>query len=226
MKRDVLLVAPIYAPTREQLESDYTVHRLWEAKDRDAMLATLADRIEILVTSGGAGAARTLIERLPRLRLIACFGVGVDAIDLAAARERDIAVTNTPDVLTDDVADLAIGLMLAALRGIAAADRYVRAGRWKQGAMPLQSKVTGKRVGVVGMGRIGQAIARRAAAFDMTIAWNGPRAKEVRMALRAQPRCARRQCRRADRGLPWRSDDARADQPGRAAGPGSARRLR
>lgn len=179
MKRDVLLVAPIYAPTRERLESDYTVHRLWDAKDRAAMLGTLADRIEILVTSGGAGAARSLIERLSRLRLIACFGVGVDAIDLAAARERGIAVTNTPDVLTDDVADLAIGLMLSALRGIAAADRYVRAGRWKQGAMPLQSKVTGKRVGIVGMGRIGQAIARRAAAFDMTIAWNGPRAKEV-----------------------------------------------
>ena len=172
------------------LESDYTVHRLWEAKDRDAMLAMLADRIEILVTSGGAGAARTLIERLPRLRLIACFGVGVDAIDLAAARERDIAVTNTPDVLTDDVADLAIGLMLAALRGIAAADRYVRAGRWKQGAMPLQSKVTGKRVRHCrnGKDRTGDRAARGGFRHDDCVERTARQGSTV--ALRAGPRGA------------------------------------
>jgi hydroxypyruvate reductase len=179
MKRDVLLVARLYGPTQAELEASHAVHRWWEASDRAALLEAIAPRTEIVVTTGGAGASRELMERLPRLRLIACFGVGVDAIDLAAARERGIAVTNTPDVLTDDVADLAVGLMIAALRGIAAADRYVRAGRWKQGAMPLQSKVTGKRVGIVGMGRIGQAIARRAAAFDMPIAWNGPRTKEL-----------------------------------------------
>jgi lactate dehydrogenase-like 2-hydroxyacid dehydrogenase len=119
------------------------------------------------------------MARLPQLQLIACFGVGVDAIDLPAAHARGIAVTNTPEVLTDDVADLALGLMLAALRGIAAADRFVRAGRWPHGAMALQRKVSGKRLGIVGMGRIGQAIARRAAAFDMTIAWHGPRAKPL-----------------------------------------------
>jgi lactate dehydrogenase-like 2-hydroxyacid dehydrogenase len=179
MTEDVLLVAPLYAPTQAELESACTVHRLWQAADRQAFLAELAPRIGIVVTTGGAGASRALIERLPSLRLIACFGVGVDAIDLAAARERGIAVTNTPDVLTDDVADLAMGLIIAALRGIAAADRYVRAGRWTGGAMPLQTKVSGKRLGIVGMGRIGQAIARRAAAFDMAIAWHGPRAKEV-----------------------------------------------
>jgi len=113
------------------------------------------------------------------LRLIACFGVGVDAIDLAAARERGIAVTNTPDVLTDDVADLAIGLMLATMRGISAADRYVRAGLWLRGPMGVQTKVSGKALGIVGMGRIGQAIAKRAAAFGMPIAWTGPRAKDL-----------------------------------------------
>ena len=179
MKPDILQVTSIYAPSQAQLDANYAVHKLWEATDRDALIDAIASRTEILVTTGGAGASRQLMEKLPRLRLIACFGVGVDAIDLVAARERGIAVTNTPDVLTDDVADLAIALMLAALRGVAAADRYVRAGRWKQGAMPLQSKVTGKRVGIVGMGRIGQAIARRAAAFEMAIAWNGPRAKDV-----------------------------------------------
>ncbi len=88
-------------------------------------------------------------------------------------------MTNTPDVLTDDVADLAIGLMLAAMRGIAAADRYVRAGRWLRANMGLQSKVSGKSLGIVGMGRIGQAIARRAAAFEMSISWTGPRPKNL-----------------------------------------------
>jgi len=179
MKTEVLQVAPIHGPCQARLEADYTVHRLWLAPDREAFVRQVAPRVEAIVTTGGAGAARALIGQLPRLRLIACFGVGVDAIDLAAARERGIAVTNTPEVLTDDVADLAIGLMLAALRGIVTADRYVRSSLWLRGHMPLQTKVTGKRLGIVGMGRIGQAIARRAAAFDMAIAWNGPRAKAL-----------------------------------------------
>ena len=179
MKRDVLLVAPLHAATQAELEADYTVHRVWQAADRDAALAAVASRIEICVTTGGAGASRSLIERLPALKLIACFGVGVDAIDLAAARERAIAVTNTPEVLTDDVADLALALILDAMRGISAGDRHVRAGRWAAGAFPLRTRMSGKRLGIVGMGRIGQAIARRAAAFDMQIAWHGPRGKEV-----------------------------------------------
>jgi hydroxypyruvate reductase len=179
MKHDLLLVAPVHGPSQAMLESSYTVHRLWEAADRDALLARVAPQVRMVVTTGGAGAQRALIERLPRLGLIACFGVGVDAIDLAAARERGIAVTNTPDVLTDDVADLAIGLMLAALRGIVVADRYVRSGQWLLAHMPVQLKASGKRLGIIGMGRIGQAIARRAAAFDMTIAWHGPRAKPL-----------------------------------------------
>src|SRR4029434_2786381 len=177
MKRDLLLIAPLYGPTQAHLEAVYEVHHLWEATDRGELLRRIAPRVEVAVTTGGAGAARTLMEQLPQLRLIACFGVGVDAIDLAAARERGVAVTNTPDVLTDDVADLAIGLMLATLRGIAAADRYVRAGNWPRANMALQSKVSGKAIGIVGMGRIGQAIARRAAAFDMAIAWKGPHPK-------------------------------------------------
>ena len=179
MKPDVLLVAPLHAPTQAELESNYTAHRLWEAAPREALLQSVASTVAVVVTTGGAGAGRELIERLPRLKLIACFGVGVDAIDLAAARERGVAVSNTPEVLTDDVADLAIALMLDAMRGISAGDRYVRAGRWLQGALPLQAKVSGKRLGIVGMGRIGQAIARRAAAFDMRIVWHGPRPKDV-----------------------------------------------
>ena len=179
MTRDVLLVSPLHAGTQVELEAGYAVHRLWQAADRDALLATVAPHVEICVTTGGAGASRGLIERLPALKLIACFGVGVDAIDLAAARERAIAVTNTPDVLTDDVADLALALVLDAMRGISAGDRYVRAGSWLDGTFPLQVRMSGKRLGIVGMGRIGQAIARRAAAFDMQIAWQGPRRKQL-----------------------------------------------
>ncbi len=175
VKPEVLAIAPLYQPAQAKLEAAYTTHLLWKAVDRDALIAEVAPRIDVVVTSGGgAGIKRPLMEQLPQLKLISCFSVGLDSVDLVAARERGVAVTNTPDVLTDDVADLAIGLMLATARRIAAADRFVREGRWLQGGYPLTSKVSGKKLGIVGMGRIGQGIARRAAAFDMQIAWHGP----------------------------------------------------
>jgi len=176
---EVLLAAPIYKPAQAKLEATYTTHSLLNASDRTALISDVAPRIDVVVTSGGgAGIQRALMEQLPKLKLIACFSVGLDSVDLAAARELGIAVTNTPDVLTDEVADLAVGLMLATSRRIAAADRFVRAGRWLDGGFALTSKVSGKRLGIVGMGRIGQAIARRAAAFDMQIAWHGPAKKD------------------------------------------------
>ncbi len=117
------------------------------------MIAEVAPRIDVVVTSGGgAGIKRPLIEQLPHLKLIACFSVGLDSVDLAAAREHGVAVTNTPDVLTDDVADLAIGLMLATARRIAAADRFVRAGRWLQGAFPLYQQGQRQATGHCGHG--------------------------------------------------------------------------
>ncbi|HVE88137.1 MAG TPA: NAD(P)-dependent oxidoreductase, partial [Burkholderiaceae bacterium] len=180
MKPEVLLVAPIYKPAQTELEATYTTHSLLNVSDRAAVISQVAPRIDVVVTSGGgAGIQRALMEQLPKLKLIACFSVGLDSVDLTAARERGIAVTNTPDVLTDDVADLAIGLMLATARRMAAAARFVRAGSWLKGGFPLTSKVSGKRLGIVGMGRIGQGIARRAAAFDMQIAWHGPSDKKL-----------------------------------------------
>jgi hydroxypyruvate reductase len=179
MKPALLMVAPIHSATQARLESAYRVERWYDAPDRDALLAQVAPDVRVAVTSGGAGMKAALIEKLPRLELIACFGVGVDAIDLAAARARGIRVTNTPDVLTDDVADLALGLMLATVRRIVAADRYVRERRWLEGPMPLTGRMKGTRLGIVGMGRIGQAIAQRAAAFGMDIAYFGPRPKPV-----------------------------------------------
>ena len=118
-----------------------------------------------------------MMDRLPGLEILAGFGVGYDRFDLKAAKARGVVVTNTPDVLTDDVADLAIGLTIATLRRMVALDRFVRAEKWAAGeTAPLARKVAGKRIGIVGLGRIGRAIARRAEGFGMAIAYTGPRA--------------------------------------------------
>lgn len=113
------------------------------------------------------------MDRLPNLEIIANFGVGYDAIDIDAAKERGIRVTNTPDVLSDDVADLALALMLDVSRRLTFGDRYVREGKWEEGNFPLQRKVSGRKVGILGLGRIGQAIASRASAFNMKVAYHG-----------------------------------------------------
>jgi len=118
-----------------------------------------------------------MMDCLPRLKILAGFGVGYDRFDLAAAKKRGVVVTNTPDVLTEDVADLAIALTLAVLRRVVALDRFLRAGRWAAGeTAPLARKMSGKRLGIVGLGRIGRAIAKRAEGFGMPIAYTGPRA--------------------------------------------------
>jgi hydroxypyruvate reductase len=174
MSTEILIAGKMPQFTLDKLESTFTCHRLWEAADRAAFLADLAPRVRGIATTGFDGASRELIESLPNLEIISCFGVGVDAIDLAAARERNIIVTNTPDVLNDDVADLAVALMLSVARAIPQGDRYVRDGRWEtEGMMALQTQFSGKTVGILGLGRIGKVIARRCEAFDCTILYHG-----------------------------------------------------
>ena len=134
-------------------------------------------RIRAIATEANRGATRELIASLPKLEIISCFGVGVDGIDLAAARERAIPVTNTPGVMVDECADLAIGMMLASARQIVHADRYVRSSEWLKGPIGLGRSVGGKTVGVVGLGGIGRAITDRAQAFRMKVLWHGPRPK-------------------------------------------------
>jgi D-3-phosphoglycerate dehydrogenase len=112
-----------------------------------------------------------MMDALPKTRIISCFGVGYDAIDVAAAKARNIAVTNTPDVLTDDVADMAIALLLATARRIPFGDAHVRSGAWSAAPMPLTTSISRKRIGILGFGRVGRAVARRAAGFDMTVAY-------------------------------------------------------
>ena len=179
MSIEILIATPIYPATLAALGQTYTAHHLWQAPDRGALLADLKDRARAIVTSGGAGADARLINALPKAEIIACFGVGYDAIDLDAARVRNMAVTNTPDVLTDDVADLALALILDSQRRISRGDRYVRTGKWVKGGMELGTALTGRKLGIVGLGRIGLATARRAEACGMKIAYHGPRKKNA-----------------------------------------------
>ena len=174
MKGDeVLSVAPFYAPSYESMERDFTVHKLWQTPDRDALLAELGGRLRALQTSASSGAGAKLMDALPKLEIISHFGVGVDSVDLKAAAQRGIIVTNTPDVLNECVADLAMGLTVATLRRISLGDRFVRAGSWLKGEFPLTQKVGGKTMGILGYGRIGKAIAKRAESFGMRIAYHG-----------------------------------------------------
>ena len=174
----VAILTPLHAPTLARLHATYDCRNLWDGAPDQASLAQVAERAEVLVTFSPRGVDAATIEALPRLRLVACFGVGVDAVDLDACRARGIRVSNTPDVLTEDVADMAMALMLATLRRIVVGDRHVREGRWLSGPMPLTTALSRKRVGIVGLGRIGLAIAERCAAFGCEIAWHGPRPKE------------------------------------------------
>ncbi len=160
-------LSPLFLPG---LQAACVLHDRLHEQDPPA-LARVAPLVRGIAASGESRVGAGLIAQLPALQIISVMGVGYDGVDVAAARARGVMVTHTPDVLNDDVADLAIALMLAAARQLPAADRYVRGGHWAQGAMPLARKMSGARLGLLGMGRIGQAIARRARAFDMAMSY-------------------------------------------------------
>lgn len=160
------------------LEEKFDVIRLWKEKDPEKLLQDRKNDIVAISSVHYVPVSRSLIEALPNLEIIAQFAVGTDNIDLAAAKERGITVTNTPDVLTADTADTALSLLLAVSRRICEADLFVRIGKWMNGSMPLGNSLTGKTAGIVGMGRIGQAIAMRCEAFGMKIIYHGPRKKD------------------------------------------------
>lgn len=149
-------------------DAGFLVYKLWEQADKDAFFAKDGLHCRALVPSH-EGVDSQLMDRLPNLEIISNFGVGYDSIDVSAAKERGIRVTNTPDVLTEDVADLAIALLLDVSRRVTVGDRSLREGKWE---FPVQRKASGKNVGILGLGRIGQAIATRAAAFNMKIAYH------------------------------------------------------
>jgi lactate dehydrogenase-like 2-hydroxyacid dehydrogenase len=174
---DVLAVAKLSPFFAEPLGAAYRVHDRLHENDPQAF-AAIAPRIRAIAASGESKVGAELIAKLPALEIISVMGVGYDGIAVAAAKARDVVVTHTPGVLNDDVADLALALMLAVARAIPQADRYVRDGRWEaSGPMPLARKLSGSRLGLVGMGRIGQAIAQRALAFRMDVAYTARSAK-------------------------------------------------
>lgn len=168
-----LQVAPMMARVDEGLSEAYTLHRLWDAADKDALLAEIGGEVRAVLCTGESGCSRALMETLPKLEMIANFGVGYDAVDIAAARERGIRVSNTPDVLSDAVAELALGLMLALCRRIPQADRFVRGGQWPAGGFGLTAELTGKTAGILGLGRIGKEIAQRLQAMKMQVVYHG-----------------------------------------------------
>lgn len=170
-KQAVLIIAPVMDYLTEKLEQNFTVYKLFEVTDTAEFFAQQGENIKGIVTRGDIGVTNKVLALLPEVQIISIFGVGTDAVDLDYTRERNIIVTTTPGVLTDDVADTALGLIIATSRRLCQADKFLRAGQWPHSSLPLASKVTGKRLGVFGMGRIGQAIARRAAGFDMQIAY-------------------------------------------------------
>lgn len=170
-KQEILMIGSYPAWDMDDMEQRYVIHKLWEAADRDAFVAECAESVRAIATRGELGASAALMQKLPKLEIVSCYGVGTDAIDLAYAKENGIRVTNTPDVLTEDVADLGIALLLAAARQVPQGDTYVRSGKWPKGNMHLVTRVHGKKLGIVGMGRIGAVIAKRAAAFDCDIAY-------------------------------------------------------
>ena len=173
MSKDIMLVSSVPTFMMNDLQQEYVLHDHAHILDPEAFTKVTA----FVGVGSAAKVDRKLLAMFPNVKMISIFGVGYDGIDVAAAKERGIQVTHTPDVLTDDVADLAMGLILSIGRRIPQSDKFVRNADWVSEPFTMTHKVTGTRLGVVGLGRIGQAIAKRAAAFDMTIAYTGRRAK-------------------------------------------------
>ena len=171
-KPDVLVMATNTANLVPWLEAEYSLHRYDLSEDPDALLDEVGERITAVVTTGAKGFSEAQLDKLPRVGIVASSGVGYDPIDIEACSSRGVVVTNTPDVLTDDVADLAIGLMIATRRNMIFGDAYVRSGDWgRLGMMGLTSSLKGKRLGIVGLGRIGSAIVRRAEPMGLEIGY-------------------------------------------------------
>jgi hydroxypyruvate reductase len=170
---ELLEIVDVHPGTTAELEESYVVHKLWLEGDA-AFLARVGPGVRAIATNGIAGTKGVPLTALPKLEIVGVFGVGVDAVDLETARSRGVRVTNTPDVLTEGVAELGMALLLDVARCVTRNDRYVRQNRWpKEGDPPLGSSLTGRRLGILGLGRIGRRIAEMASVFGMQIAYSG-----------------------------------------------------
>jgi len=177
-KPEILQLGPYPPWDEEPLNQAFKMHRYFEAEDKMALLQSVGAHIRAIATRGELGANSALIDACPNLEIISVYGVGYDAVDLNACRERGIRVTNTPDVLTKDVADLGVAMMLCQSRGMIGAETWVKDGSWAQkGLYPLKRQVWGKRAGILGLGRIGFEVAKRLKGFDMQLSYSDTSAK-------------------------------------------------
>ena len=176
---ETLMFSPMPPLVIDGVSACSRLHKLWEAGDEEKALAEIAPRIRGIATGGGhAKVDGDMLARFPKLEIVSSFGVGYDHIDASWAGKHGIVVTNTPDVLNDEVADTTFGLMLSAVRQLPQADRYVRAGNWPKAPFPLTASLRGRTLGILGLGRIGRTIAKRAEAFGMKVVYHGRRPQD------------------------------------------------
>lgn len=172
-KIEILIPTPMMEHVEDQLDKLFQVHRLWRAPDRDKFISEIASRVRAIAFAGGFSVDAALMQKLPKLEIVANFGVGYDSVEVKWAGEHGIVVTNTPDVLNEEVADTTIGLLLATVRQLSQAERYLRAGKWLEKSFPLTpATLRNRTIGIVGMGRIGKAIARRLEGFGRPIVYH------------------------------------------------------
>tara|TARA_R110000787_G_scaffold6681_22_gene23135 strand:+ start:388 stop:1335 length:948 start_codon:yes stop_codon:yes gene_type:complete len=176
-KPGLIVVQRRTPPVLEALAKDYTVYDYGRAEDKEKFVAEIGGNVRAMLTNGRGGASAALIAALPRLEIICCFGVGYEMVDLPSVRQRGITLTNAPGTNDVGVAEMAILLMMAVTRNLINADAFVRAGKWPEGGLDRRHTIDGKKLGIVGLGRIGRKIAERAAPFGMEIAWHGPNRK-------------------------------------------------
>ncbi|MEO5701763.1 MAG: 2-hydroxyacid dehydrogenase [Casimicrobiaceae bacterium] len=179
MPADIIVTAPLPDFLYGPLKSDYTCHDYVQVSDKQALLRDKGAVIRGLVQGGGTMTPTSLLDALPALEIISVFGVGYDGVPVDYCRERGLKVTNTPDVLTDDVADVAVALILMTGRGFVRLNRFVHAGTWTQRGPELTTRLGGKTVGILGLGRIGKAIAERVRAMGMEVAYTGRKPQDV-----------------------------------------------
>jgi lactate dehydrogenase-like 2-hydroxyacid dehydrogenase len=175
---DVFMPSPMMPLIVDGVAQNFSLHRGWPDENREAVLREAGPRIRGLAAGGTRRIDGAMMDLMPNLEIIANFGVGYDRVDAAEAARRGTMVTNTPDVLTEEVADLAVGLLIATVRHLPQVDRYLRAGKWLEKDYPLTATLRQRTVGIVGLGRIGKAIATRLEAFGLGIAYHGRRKQE------------------------------------------------
>ncbi len=179
MQPDILVTAPLPPFLYDPLKADYRCHDYYQSSHKPGLLAAEGARIRGLVQGGGTMTLTALLDQLPKLEIISVFGVGYDGVPVTYCKERGIKVTNTPDVLTDDVADVALGLILMTGRGFVRLNRFVQAREWEKRSPELTTKLGGQKVGILGLGRIGKAIAQRVSAMGMRVSYTGRRPQDV-----------------------------------------------